>query len=64
MNDWRAGFSNALLRPSSAASTPISHTRTEPVTVSRPRISACTPIAACSTIINRRLSMRSAITPP
>jgi hypothetical protein len=30
------GFSNALLRPSSAASTPISHRRTDPVTVSSP----------------------------
>ena len=36
MNDWRAGFSKALLRPSSAASTPISQSRTAPVTVSTP----------------------------
>ena len=48
MNDCRAGFSKALLRPSSSASTPISHSSTAPVTVSSPRISACTPIAACS----------------
>ena len=64
MNDCRAGFSNALLRPSPTASTPISQTRTAPVTVSSPRISACTPIAACNAIIVRRLSTRSAMTPP
>ena len=64
MNDWRAGFSKALLRPSRAASTPISQRCTDPVTVSRPRISAWMPIALCSAIIVRRLSTRSAITPP
>jgi len=64
MNDWRDGFSNALLRPRSAASTPISHTVTTPVTVSRPSASACRPIALCRAIISRRLSTRSAITPP
>ena len=64
MNDWRAGFSKALLRPSSAASTPISQTRTSPVTVSSPSTSACTPIALCRITISRRLSTRSAITPP
>ena len=64
MNDWRAGFSKALLRPSRAARIPISHTWTTPVTVSSPRISAWTPIALCSAIIRRRLSTRSATTPP
>ena len=64
MNDCRAGFSNALFKPSSSASTPISHSSTAPVTVSTPRISACTPIAACSITISLRLSTRSAITPP
>ena len=37
MNDWRAGFSKALLRPSSAASTAISQKRIAPPSVSRPR---------------------------
>jgi len=46
------------------ASTPISHSRTSPVIVSTPRISAWSPIAVCSTIIRRRLSTRSAMTPP
>ena len=64
MNDWRAGFSKALLRPSIAARIPICHTSTSPVTVSTPRISAWTPIMLCSPIIMRRLSTRSAITPP
>ena len=64
MNDWRDGFSNALLSPSRAASTPISHTCTTPVTVSSPSASACKPIAVWSAIIRRRLSIRSAITPP
>ena len=64
MNDCRAGFSNALFKPSSAASTPISHRRTDPVTVSTPSTSACTPIATCSAVIRRSLSTRSAITPP
>jgi hypothetical protein len=64
MNDCRDGFSNALFRPSRAASTPISHSLAIPVTVSRPRISAWTPIALCSAIIRRRLSTRSATTPP
>ena len=64
MKDWRAGFSKALLSPSSAASTPICHTVTSPVTVRSPSASACRPIALWSTIISRRLSMRSAITPP
>jgi hypothetical protein len=64
MNDCRAGFSKALLRPSSTARSPISHTRIAPVTVSTPRMRAWTPIALCSAIIMRRLSIRSAITPP
>ncbi len=64
MNDCRAGFSNALLRPSKQASTPICQTCTEPVTVSNPSTSACTPIALCKTTISLRLSTRSAITPP
>ena len=64
MNDWRAGFSNALLSPSITASTPISHSLTAPVTVSRPRASAWTPIRLCSATINLRLETRSAITPP
>ncbi len=64
MNDCRAGFSNALLRPSRAARAPICHTCTVPVTVSRPRIRAWTPIALWSAIIILRLSTRSAITPP
>ncbi len=64
MNDWRAGFSNALLRPSKAASTAISHTRTLPDTVRTPSTSACTPIRLCRQTISRRLSTRSAITPP
>ena len=64
MNDWRDGFSNALLRPRSAARMPICQTWTDPVTVSTPRISACTPIAVWSAIISRRLSTRSATTPP
>jgi hypothetical protein len=64
MNDCRAGFSKALLNPSSAASTPICHTRTEPLTVSTPRISAWIAIADCSPTIILRLSTRSATTPP
>jgi hypothetical protein len=64
MNDCRAGFSKALLSPRTNASTPICQTRTEPVTVSTPSTSACTPIALCSEIISLRLSTRSAITPP
>ena len=64
MNDWRAGFSNALFRPRSAARRPICQTCTSPVTVSTPRISACTPIAVWSAIVSRRLSTRSATTPP
>ena len=64
MNDCRAGFSNALLSPSSAARTPISQIRTAPVTVSSPRISACTAITDCSATISVRLSTRSATTPP
>ena len=34
------------------------------VSVSTPRISACTPMRACSPTISFRLSMRSAISPP
>ena len=64
MNDWRAGFSNALFRPSSAANTAISQTWTTPATVSTPRISAWTPIALWSAIISLSLSTRSATTPP
>src|ERR1019366_3231521 len=64
MNDCRAGFSKALLSPSSAARRPISHSWTAPVTVSSPSASACRPMAICRTTISRRLSTRSAITPP
>ncbi len=64
MNDCRAGFSKALFSPSSAANRPICHTCTSPVTVRIPSASACRPIALCSAIISRRLSTRSAITPP
>ena len=64
MNDWRAGFSKALLRPSRAASTPICQYWTSPVIVSTPRISAWRPIRDCSESITRRLLTRSAITPP
>ena len=64
MNDWRAGFSKALLSPRMNASTPISQTLTEFVTVRSPRISAWMPITACSAIITLRLFTRSAMTPP
>ncbi len=64
MNDCRAGFSKALLTPSSSASTPICHTWMEWVSVRMPRISAWIPIALWSATIVRRLSTRSAITPP
>jgi hypothetical protein len=64
MNDCRTGFSKALLTPSAAARTAISQSLIAPNTVSSPRTSACTPIRLWSTTISRRLSTRSAITPP
>jgi hypothetical protein len=64
MNDCLAGFSNALLTPRIAASAAISQTRTSPVTVRSPRTSAWSPIALWSPIMIRRLSPRSARTPP
>ncbi len=64
MNACRAGFSKALLSPSSSASAPICQSSTEPLSVSAASTAACTPIAACSAIISFRLSTRSATTPP
>ncbi len=62
-NAWRVGLSNAVATPSSAASTNTSHSCTTPVTVSSPSASASTPMTACTAMIRRRLSTRSAITP-
>ena len=50
-------------RAAARARTP-ARAATVPVIVSRPSTSASTPITACSPIISRRLSMRSATTPP
>ncbi len=64
MNDCRAGFSNALFRPSRAARIPMCQTWTLWVRVRPARIRAWMPIADCSPIIALRLSTRSAMTPP
>ncbi len=63
-NACLAEFSNALLRPGMTASTQTSQSRTTPAIVSRPSRSAWQPIAICSAIMSRRLSTRSATTPP
>ena len=63
-NDCRAEFSKALFRPRMTASTQISQNRGEPNTTSSPSARAWNPMAICSAIISRRLSTRSAITPP
>ncbi len=60
----RVEFSNALFRPRTMASRQTAQKVTAPVTVSRPRTSACRPIASWRTIMSRRLSTRSATTPP
>ena len=46
------------------ASTQTCQSRTSPLIVSRPRTSACSPISDCNSTISRRLSSRSASTPP
>lgn len=63
-NACRAEFSNALFRPRMTASRQTSQKRSAPATVSSPSTRACTPIAICSTTMSRRLSTRSATTPP
>ena len=63
-NDCRAEFSKALFSPRTTASTQISQNRGEPNTTSSPSTRAWNPMAICSAIISRRLSTRSAMTPP
>jgi len=62
--DCRAEFSKALFSPRTTASRQTCQNRTVSRTTSRPSTSAWTPIATWSQIISRRLSERSAITPP
>ena len=63
-NDCRAEFSKALFSPRMTASTQISQKRGEPNTTSSPSARAWNPMAICSAIMSRRLSTRSAMTPP
>ncbi len=60
----RAEFSKALFRPRMTASAQTCQKRTAPRTVSSPSARAWKPMAICSTIMSRRLSTRSATTPP
>ncbi len=60
----REGFSKVLFRPSTTARTQTSHKRTTPSTVSNPSTNAWRPMQVCNRTINRRLSTRSAMTPP
>ena len=60
----RAEFSKALFSPRTTASRQISQKRAEPDTTSSPSIRAWNPMAICSAIMSRRLSTRSAMTPP
>ena len=63
-NAWRAGLSSELTVPRVSTTAQTIHTSTEPWTVSAHSTAAGMAIAACVHISRRRLSMRSASTPP
>ncbi len=64
VNDWRTGVSRAVTQPSANASTYTCHSCTTPPTSSSPRINPNDAIATSETIRMRRLSYRSASSPP
>ena len=61
---WREGFSKQLLSPSTTARMHTSVNVTTPAHVKAASTRACSPINVWSRIMSRRLSTRSAITPP
>jgi len=63
-NDWRAGMSTVLTRPSRNASTKTCQTATAWKYTSPPRTSARTPAATCVPITVLRLGQMSAMIPP
>ena len=64
MNAWRAGMSNAIATPPSAASTRMCQGRTSPLQTSPANTNASTIIALCVHSRTARFGCRSATDPP
>jgi hypothetical protein len=61
---WRAGLSTRFTNPRKVASMKTCHSRTAPTAVNNPRVRARIPATDCVQYSSRRLSTRSAMSPP